>query len=70
MRFEPTLNLEPRTSYLVLMPPITAEALKWLVCPVCHSALALDAEAVLCSGCGRRYPIVDGIPILLAARTS
>ena len=46
------------------------EDLQWLVCPVCHHALALDAEAVLCAGCGRRYPIVDGIPVLLADRAS
>jgi uncharacterized protein len=43
-----------------------------LACPVCHAALLhrkqedLQQEAVLCSGCGRRYPIHDGLPVLLA----
>jgi uncharacterized protein len=47
-------------------------ALSMLACPVCHSALVhckqedLQPEAVLCSGCGRRYPIRDGLPVLLA----
>jgi len=27
-------------------------------------------SVIRCSGCGRRYPIVDGIPILLAPRAS
>jgi uncharacterized protein YbaR (Trm112 family) len=46
------------------------EDLRWLVCPVCHQALALEAEAIRCAGCGRHYPIVDGIPVLLADRAS
>jgi uncharacterized protein YbaR (Trm112 family) len=42
-------------------------ALSMLACPVCHAALVyLKQEAVLCSGCGRRYPIRDGLPVLLA----
>ena len=51
--------------------PIAA-ALAMLACPVCHAALLhceqedLNQEAVLCSGCGRRYPIRDGLPVLLA----
>ena len=51
--------------------PIEA-ALAMLACPVCHAALVhckqedLEQEAVLCSGCGRRYPIRDGLPVLLA----
>jgi uncharacterized protein YbaR (Trm112 family) len=40
--------------------------LRLLACPVCHAGLALlDAETVLCSGCGRRYSIRDGLPVLL-----
>jgi uncharacterized protein YbaR (Trm112 family) len=42
--------------------------LRALVCPVCHAALLLEAQAILCTGCARRYPIVDGIPVLLAER--
>jgi uncharacterized protein YbaR (Trm112 family) len=39
-----------------------------LACPVCHAALGFDAESVVCSSCGRIYPIVDGIPVLIADR--
>jgi uncharacterized protein YbaR (Trm112 family) len=43
-------------------------ALRMLACPVCHAALAaLSPEAVRCTGCGRRYPIRDGLLVLLAA---
>jgi uncharacterized protein YbaR (Trm112 family) len=51
-------------------PTLQPEDLRWLVCPVCHHALTLDAEAVRCAGCGRSYPVVDGIPVLLAGRAS
>ena len=52
------------------MPALTPDALKWLVCPVCHGALTLDTESVLCLACARRYPILDGIPVLLAGPAS
>jgi len=48
---------------------LTAEDMRWVVCPVCRQTLQLEAAAILCKGCGRRYPIVDGIPVLLADRT-
>lgn len=47
---------------------ISPEDLRWIVCPVCHGALERQAESVRCTGCGRRYPIVDGIAVLLAQR--
>jgi len=47
---------------------LTADALRWVVCPVCHKGLQLADDAILCQGCGRRYPIVDGIPVLLVDR--
>ncbi len=47
---------------------LTQQDLRALVCPVCHAALQLEAQAILCTGCGRRYPVVDGIPVLLAER--
>lgn len=36
-----------------------------LVCPACHASLRW-ADEPACSGCGCRYPVVDGIPVLLA----
>lgn len=51
---------------------IAKELLDIIVCPQCHSALQLlpdpqHVEALLCTGdaCGLRYPVRDGIPILL-----
>jgi uncharacterized protein YbaR (Trm112 family) len=47
---------------------IDKAALRMVACPVCHAALtAPHPEALLCTGCGRRYPIRDGLPVLLAA---
>ena len=38
-----------------------------LVCPVDKADLIQDAEAsrLECTECGRRYPVRDGIPIML-----
>ncbi len=49
---------------------LTQDDLRWLVCPVCHAALWLESPAIRCEGCARLYPIVDGLPVLLAARAS
>jgi uncharacterized protein YbaR (Trm112 family) len=46
------------------------EDLRWVVCPVCHGSLRLEMGTICCEGCGRRYPVVDGIPVLLADRAS
>ncbi|HUZ94994.1 MAG TPA: Trm112 family protein [Edaphobacter sp.] len=48
--------------------PLTSEDLRWIVCPVCHQPLELQPESVRCTGCDRHYPLVDGIPVLLADR--
>ena len=37
-----------------------------LVCPVDHQPLRDDDGALVCTACARRYPIVDGIPVMLA----
>lgn len=42
--------------------------LERLVCPVCRQKLRAGGDAVVCIGCSRRYPVVDGIPVLLADR--
>ena len=38
-----------------------------LVCPVDKAGLTEDepAERLVCTSCGRRYPVRDGIPIML-----
>ena len=44
-----------------------------VVCPACRQSLASDeaASELVCVGCGRAYPVVDDIPVLLVdeART-
>jgi uncharacterized protein YbaR (Trm112 family) len=56
--------------------PILPDALiQALVCPVCHCALTAgpDSNAHLwlhCEGCGRYYPVQDGIPIMLEQRAT
>ncbi len=39
-----------------------------LACPACLGALRLDGDRLVCAGCGRVYPVVDGIPVLIAGR--
>jgi uncharacterized protein YbaR (Trm112 family) len=46
-----------------------AALLSLVVCPVCHETLAAEEAAILCTGCGRRYPVRDGIPVLIAAES-
>lgn len=36
-----------------------------LACPFCHGVLRLQAGNLTCAVCHRRYPIVDGIPVLV-----
>ena len=40
--------------------------LSLLACPVCYGKLRAEAERLVCAGCGRGYPVVDGIPVLVA----
>jgi uncharacterized protein YbaR (Trm112 family) len=39
-----------------------------LACPACRGELRLGGERVVCEQCGRGYPVVDGIPVLIANR--
>ena len=41
------------------------DLLKILACPVCQTAVELIHERLVCRRCGRRYPIRDGIPVML-----
>ncbi|MBD3264767.1 MAG: Trm112 family protein [Candidatus Omnitrophica bacterium] len=44
---------------------INDELLKILVCPVCKKEVFLKNEKIICKACGRKYPVKDGIPIML-----
>lgn len=48
---------------------IDKELLEILACPKCKSEVRLDeaAQRIICtsSSCGLRYPIRDGIPVML-----
>lgn len=44
---------------------ISQELLDILVCPACKTKVVLEDDLLVCSGCGRRYPIRDGIPVML-----
>jgi uncharacterized protein YbaR (Trm112 family) len=39
-----------------------------LACPACFGELRPSNSRLLCSACGRAYPIVDGIPVLIIER--
>ena len=41
------------------------EFLKRLACPQCKASLKLEENRLVCSKCGRQYPIRDGVPVLL-----
>ena len=54
---------------------IPSEVFDLLACPACYAPLAwlpgaAEDPAIGCIGCGRLYPVQDGIPILLADRSS
>ncbi len=46
---------------------IDKELLEILACPLCKTEVVLDEQnaRLICSQCGRRYPIRDGIPVML-----
>ena len=58
--------------YTADMAPLSTSVLELLVCPVCRQSLRLHdkegAELVQCTGCRRRYPIVDDIVALIPGR--
>ena len=44
---------------------VSDELLKLLVCPVDHAELIVEGDALVCTACGRRYPVEEGIPNML-----
>ena len=41
------------------------QLLEILACPACHGTLRQEESELVCTACARRYPIRDGIPVLL-----
>lgn len=44
---------------------IDKELLDILACPACKGDVELKDNKIVCKGCRRRYPIKDGIPVML-----
>ena len=44
---------------------IDKELLDILACPACKADVELKDEKIVCTKCGRKYPIRDGIPVML-----
>ena len=46
---------------------IEQELLDILACPKCRADVKLEGEQIICTNpqCGLRYPVRDGIPVML-----
>jgi uncharacterized protein YbaR (Trm112 family) len=44
---------------------IDQDLLEILACPACKTPIRLEGDRLICDRCGRRYPIRDGIPVML-----
>ena len=45
--------------------PVDPELLAILACPVDHAPVVDEGTHLQCSACRRRYPVRDGIPVML-----
>lgn len=52
--------------------PIDPRLLEILCCPACRREVQPlpDDAGLKCAGCGRIYPIVDGIPVMLVEESA
>lgn len=44
---------------------IDKELLEILACPACKAEVKLAENKIVCTKCGKKYPIKDGIPVML-----
>ena len=44
---------------------IDKELLEILACPACRGDIDLKDNKIVCRSCGRKYPIKDGIPVMI-----
>jgi len=44
---------------------IDKQLLDILACPACKADLELKENKIVCKKCGKKYPVRDGIPVML-----
>jgi uncharacterized protein YbaR (Trm112 family) len=44
---------------------IDQKLLDILACQVCKTPVKQEGDRLVCTQCGRRYPVRDGIPVML-----
>lgn len=44
---------------------IDKELIDILCCPACKGDVALVEGKIVCKKCGKKYPVKDGIPVML-----
>ena len=44
---------------------ISQELLDILACPLCKTDVRREGDRIVCTVCGRRYPVRDDIPVML-----
>ena len=44
---------------------VDKELLEILACPACKAPVVPEEDRLVCTACGRRYPVRDGIPVML-----
>lgn len=44
---------------------IDKDLLNILACPACKMSVELKDDMLICAQCARRYPIKEGIPVML-----
>jgi uncharacterized protein len=44
---------------------ISPELLDILACPLCKTNVRFKGDIIVCTQCGRRYPVRDDIPVML-----
>ncbi|MBI4494644.1 MAG: Trm112 family protein [Chloroflexi bacterium] len=60
-----TAVVEPPAPLGQLGGEVDSELLAILACPLDKAPVAREGDYIVCSQCGRRYPIRDGIPVML-----
>ena len=50
--------------------PIDPGLLEILACPVDHAPVTDAGSHLVCPSCGRRYPVRDGIPVMLVSEAT